>query len=592
MRLGRSFARVALVTILMIPRLGEAQTVPSGRIQHVLLLSIDGFHGVDLANYVAANPSSTLAQLSATGVTYRNAASSKPSDSFPGLLAIVTGGSTVSHGVFYDDSYDRALSPPGSNCQTVGTEVLYDGSINKDPNALDGGGGIDPAKLPLDPSKGCAPVYPHNYLRVNTIFEVIHAAGMRTAWCDKHLSYEIVNGPSGVGVDDLYTPEIDSSDITGDENATQAYDDLKVQAVLNQIDGKNSSGAQTASVPAIFGMNFQAVSVGQKLSSGGYTDVLGTPGSTLSSGLNHTDGSIGRMVAELKAKGLYDSTLIIVTAKHGQSPIDKSKRRAISSDVIPGLIDGVQSGLTAFTIEDDASLVWLTDQSKTTAAVSALSSNQAQAGIQKIFAGEALKAMFNDPASDSRVPDMFLQPDQGVIYTGGSKIAEHGGLSEDDTHVALLVAGPGITPTVIKSPVQTMQIAPTILNVLALNPQTLQAVALEHTAVLPGFAGSARIVWIAPQSTVGFGPAGSLVLAGTASGATAGTGVVLHWRNATTGSEWTTAGYAPSPESSGTWYNTIPNANATQQYQVYVTYGASASGNCTYVGDGALNSCP
>jgi len=50
-------------------------------------------------------------------------------------------------------------------------------------------------------------VYPHSYLKVNTVFEVARAAGLRTAWSDKHPAYEILNGPSGAGVQDLFTPE-------------------------------------------------------------------------------------------------------------------------------------------------------------------------------------------------------------------------------------------------------------------------------------------------------------------------------------------------------------------------------------------------
>lgn len=68
---------------------------------------------------------------------------------------------------------------------------------------------IDPAQLPVDPSS-CQPVYPHSYLQVNTIFEVARAAGLRTAWADKHPAYEILNGPSGTGIQDLFTPEINS----------------------------------------------------------------------------------------------------------------------------------------------------------------------------------------------------------------------------------------------------------------------------------------------------------------------------------------------------------------------------------------------
>jgi predicted AlkP superfamily pyrophosphatase or phosphodiesterase len=72
-------------------------------------------------------------------------------------------------------------------------------------------------------------------------------------------------------------------------------------------------------------MNFQAVSVGEKLPVGGYLDASGTPSALLARSLGHVDAALGKMVAELTKKGLFDSTLIIVTAKHGQSPIDRTR---------------------------------------------------------------------------------------------------------------------------------------------------------------------------------------------------------------------------------------------------------------------------
>src|SRR5499427_6132150 len=171
------------------------------RVRHVLLLSIDGMHAIDLSTYVSSHPRSALAWLAGNGVTYTDAHAPRPSDSFPGLLAQVTGGNPGSTGVYYDDSYDRRLSPPGSNCATRGTEVVYDESVDFDNTRLDAGGGINPALLPLDGDRGCTPVYPHQFLRVNTIFEVIKASGRRTAWSDKHPAYDIVNGPSGAGGD-------------------------------------------------------------------------------------------------------------------------------------------------------------------------------------------------------------------------------------------------------------------------------------------------------------------------------------------------------------------------------------------------------
>src|SRR5438552_13665621 len=231
-------------------------------IAHVLLLSIDGMHALDLARLTKERSDSALARLSAHGITYTNAHTSFPSNSWPGLLSMVAGGSPNSTGVIFENSYDRSLSPPASDCSKVGTVVIFDASIDKNQNAIDGGGGIDPEKLPRDPKNGCRPVFPHNFIRVNNIFEVIKQAGGRTAWSDKHPAYEFLNGPSGTGYDDLYTPEIATvvgplGVVTNSFTNTMAYDDTKVAVVLNWINGLDHTGAPFA-VPALFGMNFQA----------------------------------------------------------------------------------------------------------------------------------------------------------------------------------------------------------------------------------------------------------------------------------------------------------------------------------------------
>src|SRR5215469_15613576 len=456
------------------------------QIRHVLLLSIDGLHAQDLARYTALNPHSALAQLTHLGTTYTNASTSKPSDSFPGLLSMVTGGSPRSTGVFYDDSYDRTLSAPGSNCSVKGTEVVYDESIDKNSNALDAGGGIDPAALPLDGSQGCKPVYPHSFLRVNTIFEVARQAGLYTAWSDKHPAYDLVDGPSGTGIADLYTPEIAATD--GTRLGTQAYDDLKVQAILNEIAGKDHTGTKTEPVPAIFGMNFQAVSVTQKLAGDGYLDANATPSAELQAALDHTNESVGKMLDALRRQGLFSSTTIILTAKHGQSPIDPTLRQIVDKNIIPNLVNSVQAGLLAQATEDDVALIWLNDQSKTNAVVAALNANKAQAHIDTVLSGASLQQYFNDPTTDSRTPDIVVLPTHGVIYASltATKIAEHGGFSDDDTHVSLFVSNPHLNMGTISTPVQTTQIAPTILHLLQLDPNKLQSVGIEHTQVLPG----------------------------------------------------------------------------------------------------------
>jgi len=166
--------------------------------------------------------SPNLAALSQHGTNYTVTSTSRPSDSFPGLTALVTGGSPLTTGAFYDVSYDRALSPPRKTTpygiiggptlcpRVVGTQVGFDEQIDIDLTKLDAGGGINPDYLPRDPRNSCAPVYPHQFIRVNTIFEVVKAGGGYTAWSDKHQSYELTNGQSGKGVDDFYAPEINS----------------------------------------------------------------------------------------------------------------------------------------------------------------------------------------------------------------------------------------------------------------------------------------------------------------------------------------------------------------------------------------------
>jgi len=530
------FAKSLLSTVLAASMLtlplqagaADEKTQTSSAVQHVLLISVDGLHALDLASYLNTHEGSTLAQLSHTGITYTNASTSSPSDSFPGLASLVTGGSPVTAGLWYDVTYNRALSPPAQTtslpitggpglCPSViGTPLAYDESIDFNLKLLNGGGGINPKFLPRDPNNNCAPVFPHQYLRVNTIFEVVKANGGTTAWVDKHPSYEWTKGPSGTGVDDFYGPEINSvpvalpqfpgcapvpfPDPTFDDGWTtdfrniQCYDNLHVAAIINQIDGFTHDRSTAAPVPMLFGMNFQAVSVGEKLLEGpiakngpvvkgGYSNVLGTPNEGLAFELDYVDHSLGRIVAELQKQNLFSSTLIIIAAKHGQSPIDLSKVNRIGGGQPATLIGPAE----AFDISDDGSLIWLTDQELLGSVIANISQpeNQAALGIQEIFAGQSLRNKFNDPGLDPRTPDIILKVNTGVIFTGGSKIAEHGGFNEDDVHTALLVSFPSLPPQTVKSAVSNQQVAPTIIKALGFDPSQLQAVQQERIDVLP-----------------------------------------------------------------------------------------------------------
>ena len=83
--------------------------------------------------------------------------------------------------------------------------------------------------------------------------------------------------------------------------------------------------------------------------------------------------------------------------------------------------------------------------------------------------------------------DIIVRPNYGTIYTTSTaKNAEHGGFGYSDTGVGLLVSNPSITNKLLKSPVATSQVAPTILRYLGLDPQSLHSVSVEQTQVLPG----------------------------------------------------------------------------------------------------------
>ncbi|MGH3717975.1 MAG: alkaline phosphatase family protein [Pseudonocardiaceae bacterium] len=536
-------AAAVLSGALIAPAAAAADPSHQGGSRHVLLLSVDGLHQADLSWYVAHHPASALAALVHRGVDFTHASTPVPSDSFPGMVAQATGGNPDTTGVYYDSSFNHALLPAGTtSCPAgvrTGADVEYAENLDRNPNSLDAGQGltglpgsilgltgdpktlIDPKKLPVDPTT-CKPVFPHQYLTVNTIFEVARAHNLRTAWSDKHPAYEILDGPSGAGVQDLFTPEINSQadglpagqDWTKDNAKTQQYDGFKAKAIRNEIDGFDHSGANHVGVPAIFGMNFQAVSTAQKLPTsggwpGGYLADGVTPGPVLASALDFVDSQVGSFVSEIHAQGLDRNTTIILSAKHGQSPTAPAALTRIpDGPLLAGLNAAWRNAhpgagdLVAHSSDDDAMLLWLTDRSPAAAefakafllAQSGVGNDITGApkpftasGLKTVFAGRAAARFFGVPAGDSRVPDLFGIAQHGVVYTGGQgKIAEHGGADPQDRNVPIVLAGAGVDDDAhtLGEPVETTRIAPTILRLLGLNPGELQAVQREHTESL------------------------------------------------------------------------------------------------------------
>ena len=521
------------VGILLLPSL-SVQAVPAP-FQHVIILSIDGLHSADLTDSSLASSIPNILNFEKSGITYTNASTTNPSDSFPGTLSILTGANPKTTGVYYDDSYSRTLTAPGGNVSTpVGTEVALFENVDKNQALLNGGGNyglgsIDQTKLPLNCSSGtCVAVQPWQFNQVNTIFSVTQSAGLYSTFSDKHPgAYTIAEGPTGNSINDVYSPEINatqvsiqggklvtdttaSNDITksynssganggGDGSLIKAYDDLKVAGLLNELNGKsalgtttNSSGG-TAQVPALAYMNFQAVSVAQKAQIGGIP-TASNPSATLKDALSHTDQSFKAILDTLQANGLSDSTLVVLTAKHGQAPrvgVGIQVKGSVITDALTA------AGISvAQATQDDVGLFWLTDPNQTAlakATLDALALAHPEYGIANVFAGSTQPSGFGNPSTDSRTPNITIQEKPGYIFVGSPgnkyKNAEHGGFSTDDTNVALVVGSAGLTKsvqgTVITDPVQTTQIAVTTLNALGLNPNLLTGVQAEGTQALP-----------------------------------------------------------------------------------------------------------
>ena len=203
-------------------------------------------------------------------------------------------------------------------------------------------------------------------------------------------------------------------------------------------------------IPTLFGGNFQAVSVAQK--SYGYVAGSLTFTPELVTAFEFVDTSIGKVVAALKAKGVFDDTLIMVASKHGQAPIDPTLYGKVSQDVF-------QSDLAAvvpvdFITTDDIALIYLHDSRDTDKAVDYLNTARNTLKIDDIISGDRLTYLgYGDPATDPAVPDIIVRPELGIIYTTStSKIAEHGGLSDDDRKVSgalLLLPVAQLSPSTI-----------------------------------------------------------------------------------------------------------------------------------------------
>ena len=461
------------------PLVHTATDHPAAR---VLLLSVDGLHAVDLANWVAGHPKSALAELSKRGVTYTNAHSTAASPG-AGLISIATGGTAISTGFVTDDGFDRALAPPSPDCKKTGSAIELDGG-------MDAGGepGLDSLKYPRDAKRGCTPIPPHALMRVNTIFEVVHEKIGPTAWVGENATTtDMLRGPSGQGIDDS-CGVARVSKVASEDKAVHDADEARVASVLHWIDGEDCTGKTEFKVPALFGMSFASVANAQSTAGMGYVDTLGTPSVGLTKSLTYVDAAIGRMVQRLKTAKLYESTWIFVTSPYGQAPMDARRVRHVALADVQAVADGIRPGLVAHVSGGDVAMIWLKDTAKTDAVAKAYGERAVALGIADIHSGARIALTLNAPTRDSRMPDIILQPELGVLWGApdDKAVAGYGGTLDEDTHVALLVSGAQLTGRYDPTWVPTTQLAPLLLRALGMEKFDLQALHLEHSPALPG----------------------------------------------------------------------------------------------------------
>ncbi|WP_426515597.1 hypothetical protein ACPPVQ_13395 [Diaminobutyricibacter sp. McL0618] len=214
------------------------------------------------------------------------------------------------------------------------------------------------------------------------------------------------------------------------------------------------------------------------------------------------------MVATIHKEGLTNKTTIVVTAKHGQSPQDPTKLVTVKDGPIVSAINTAWSQthpsnpkLIVAGTDDDLWQSYLSDRSQAAAdfakgylwdhTAAGFDSNGnpvtvQHSGLAQIWAGSDAAKFFGVAVDNGHYPDVFGEVQEGIVYSGPTKLAEHGGMNTGDRHVLMLVDGPGVPAQVISSPVETTQVAPTILAALRLNPTALTAVRTEGTQVLPG----------------------------------------------------------------------------------------------------------
>ena len=317
------------------------------------------------------------------------------------------------------------------------------------------------------------------------IFELVHAQGGRTAWAgDRPGLVDLYRGPSGLGLDEAISISPGGESIA----AASAADDRRVALMLHWIKGEDSTAHDRPGVPELFGMNFTAFAAAQRAPNAGYADMLGDPSEALTAQLRYIDTSVGRIVEDLRAEHLFDSTWIIVTATYTQSPGATRAPRSIPVERLRSILGKTPSSGAAYVSSEGAVTIWLQHPEMAGRVAQAYAAKSATLGIGEIYTPERLKLSLEPERSTSRSPDLVLFPAPGILWKSSARngTTAQAGFRDEDKHVALLVSGAQLTGRTDPTSVPTSQTAAMLLRALGMEKLDLPALHREHSPALPG----------------------------------------------------------------------------------------------------------
>lgn len=393
-----------------------------GTPKHAVLIFIDGFRADLLDPELAPH----IAALARAGVRFANAEVGFPSDSMPGILGPLTGASPRGTGIPYDEYYDRHYKLAIEITETVT---------------------VPPG------------LKPHDLLKVPTLFEAAKAKGLKTAFISKHIGYEVVQGPSGKGVDQLELPE--SATWKG---PFKDYDAQNFETLMGWLGKDGADIAGIYAIAANYAMKDHGVAAAETRSA-----------------VSGIDAEVGKVVDAVKAAGRYDDTVFVVMGDHGDTDTPNAVASKGDGSVVGFL---AEKGIKAVKITaDDVMLAWLADSGQAREAVALLDTPESKErfGIDRVLGPAALKAMGD--FADDQMPDFVLLVKPGVVYTKlpSKKMAEHGGAFDSDRRVAFAMAGPGVkSGAVLDAKVNIFSTAPTLAKLLGLSlPSATSPVLME-----------------------------------------------------------------------------------------------------------------